>query len=549
MPQNFPAGREINMLMDEKTKAILDFERVMADLHPMTPFGQKLKNSMKAYEVGDEMRLAEELERVAELKELINTQRTVFVEIRSHMRLIKDIRKSVERCIAGGVLSVVEFFELKNFVYIVKSISESQKALHWAMPDKYIVNELQWVEAVLDPEKTGIKTFYIYDNYSEALAGIRKQKALCEHKLDTLRKEAIKKVEAELGISVRSNGEITVSKSQTNLIKKLSEYDMLQSSGETFINVTYRIRPDSSMLELIKSIETMKGEEAVEEAVILAKLSSEISGKGYEILEVMAAIAEFDLVIAKAYFANGYNGIKPVICETASLAIVNGRHPVVETGLRRKGKSFTPISLKLQKGVTLITGANMGGKTVSLKMAGLLAAMAQFGFLVPADHMEFGMNAYIYISAGDEQSIDMGLSTFGAEIRSVKEALMKSEEKGFILIDELARGTNPHEGYAISKAIIAYLTDKPGITVITTHFDGLVRADIKHLQVKGLRDIDFKGIKDPGAISEYMDYTLIEVEGESKVPQDAINISRLMGIPEEILQQAEEIIKMRDSRL
>jgi len=152
------------------------------------------------------------------------------------------------------------------------------------------------------------------------------------------------------------------------------------------------------------------------------------------------------------------------------------------------------------------------------------------------------MNAHIYISAGDEQSIDMGLSTFGAEIRSVKEALVKSEEEGLILIDELARGTNPHEGYAISKAIINYLSDKPGITVITTHFDGLVREGIKHLQVKGLRNIDFDNIKASDEISEHMDYTLIEVEGESRVPQDAINISRLMGIPEDILHQAEEIM-------
>ncbi|KUO69462.1 MAG: hypothetical protein APF77_07445 [Clostridia bacterium BRH_c25] len=530
------------MLMDEKTKSLLDFERVLAELHPMTPFGQKLKSNIKAFEACEKEQLLEELDRVAAIKQLINSQRPVFVEIRTHMRQIKDIRKSVERCIAGGVLSVVEFFELKNFVYIVKSVSESQKALQWAIPNKYAVNELQWVEAVLDPENTGIKTFYIYDNYSEALAEIRKQKALCEHKLDILKKEAVKKAEAELGIPIRSSGEITVSKSQTNLLDRLKNNAMVQGAGETYINVTYRVRPSEDMLELIRSIEIMKGEEAVEEAFILERLSSRISGRGSEILEVMAAIAEFDLLVAKAYLANGYNGIKPLICDNVKLTIHNGRHPLVEAGLRKKGKPFTPVSVNLDKGVALITGANMGGKTVSLKMIGLLAAMVQHGFLVPADHMETGMNAHIYISAGDEQSIDMGLSTFGAEIRSVKEALVKSEEEGLILIDELARGTNPHEGYAISKAIINYLSDKPGITVITTHFDGLVREGIKHLQVKGLRNIDFDNIKASDEISEHMDYTLIEVEGESRVPQDAINISRLMGIPEDILHQAEEIM-------
>jgi DNA mismatch repair protein MutS2 len=531
------------MLMDVKTKAILDFEWVLAELHPMTPFGQKLKNNIKAFGACEKELLLEELNRVDELKQLINVQRAVFVEIRTHMRLIKDIRKSVERCIAGGVLSIVEFFELKSFIYSVKSISESQKSLQWVMPDKYVINELKWVEAVLDPENTGIKTFYIYDSYSAGLSEIRKQKASCEHKLDILKKKAIKEAEEKLGMPVRSNGEITVSKSQIDLRKKLNDSSMLQALGETYINVTYRVRPSEDMLELLESIEAMKAEESIEEALILEKLSRQIAGRGSDIIEVMAAIAEFDLIVAKAYLANSYNGVRPLICDTARLAIVNGRHPLVETGLRKKGKSFTPISVSLDRGVALITGANMGGKTVSLKMIGLLAAMAQYGLLVPADHMEVGMNAYIYISAGDEQSIDLGLSTFGAEIRSVKEALMKSREQGLVLIDELARGTNPHEGYAISKAIISYLEDKPCITVITTHFDGLVREGIKCLQVKGLRDIDFKSIKDPDAISEYMDYTLIEVEGESKVPQDAINISRLMGVPEEILKCAEEIME------
>lgn len=533
------------MLMDEKTKAILDFEKVLAELHPMTPFGQKLKSNIKAFEVWEKEQLLEELDRVAEIMRLINSQRSVFVEIRTNMRQVKDIRKSVEKCIAGGVLSVVEFFELKNFVYIVKSISKSQKAVQWSMPDKYKVKELQWVEAILDPEKTGIKTFYIYDNYSDALSKIRKQKALCEHDLDILKKAAVKKAEEELGMTVRSNGEITVSKNQSNLLDRLKDNAALQAVGETYINVTYRVRPGSDMLELMKIIEEMKGEEAIEEALILERLSSEISGRGSGILEVMGAIAEFDLVVAKAYLANGYSGVKPLISDDAKLAVVNGRHPLVEAGLRKKGKSFTPISVSLGRGVSLITGANMGGKTVSLKMVGLLAAMAQYGFLVPADHMEFCMNAYIYISAGDEQSIDMGLSTFGAEIRSVNEALIKSKKKGLILIDELARGTNPHEGYAISKAIIGYLADKPGITVITTHFDGLVKEGIRHLQVKGLRNIDFNSIKDSDEISKYMDYTLVEVEGESRVPQDAINISRLMGIPEEILQQAESIMDSR----
>lgn len=533
------------MVLDERTKSILDIERVLADLHPISPYGQKLKNELKPYSVSEKKQLTEELDRVEFLKELVNVQKAVFIEIRSFLRQIKDIRKSVERSISGGVLNLVEFFELKNFIYLAKAISECQKNLQWRIPDKYRINDLQWVEETLDPEKTGIKTFYIYDCYSEKLKEIRENKSRYEHQLDILKKQVIKKVESELKVPVRSNGEVTVSKQRPDIIESLENYGLLQLMSETYVNLTYRVKPDEKMLGLMKIIDELKGEEALEESRILEELSERIGKRGAEIIQAMDAIGEFDLITAKAYQANAYNSTKPVICDTAKCIIRNGRHPIVETGLRKKGRSFTPISVKLKEGVTLITGANMGGKTVSLKLIGLLSAMAQYGLLVPADYMETGLYDLILISAGDEQSVDLGLSTFGAELKSIKEAIEKSVDKGLILVDELARGTNPHEGYAISSAIIDYLMNKPSITIITTHYDGLAKKGIKHLQVKGLRNIEFDKIKDPDTIARYMDYTLIEIEDNSSVPRDAINISRLMGIPEEIIQKAEQILKKR----
>jgi DNA mismatch repair protein MutS2 len=138
--------------------------------------------------------------------------------------------------------------------------------------------------------------------------------------------------------------------------------------------------------------------------------------------------------------------------------------------------------------------------------------------------------------------LDSGLSTFGSEMKSMKEMLYMLDMQGMILIDELARGTNPREGFAISAGIIKYLKKKPCITLITTHFDGLIQEGIKHLQVKGLQNVDYEKVGHPEIISEYMDYTLIEIEEEAKVPKDAINISRLIGVPEEILEEAERII-------
>lgn len=530
------------MLFEERTGKILEFERVLAELHPVTPFGQKFRNDMVPFLPGQEDALLEELNRIEIVKDLVEKQRSVFVELRSAMRQLKDVRQSVERAMNEMVLSPVEFFELKNMAALFRTIASCNKQILWKMPEDLKTKPMEWLEELLDPEKSGLKTFYVYDCYSEELACVRNEKSGVEKNLELGRRKIIKEVEEETGLAVRSNGEITVSRSNTEALEILRNHPNLILANETYINSTYKIKPDVEMLECIGRIEELKGDEAVEEAAVLALLSEKTGRRGAEILWNMDAVGKLDLLIAKAYHANTNNCVLPKISEEKGLYIKNGRHVLVEAGLRKKGREYTPVSVFLKEGVALITGANMGGKTVSLKMVGLLQGMFQYGLLVPAEEMETRLLDFIYVSAGDEQNIDQGLSTFGAEIKSINQALRKSKERGLILVDELARGTNPHEGYAISAAIIDFLKNKPSHTVITTHFDGLVSEGIKHLQVKGLRNLDYTKLDNTSQISDFMDYSLIEIHGEVGVPRDALNISRIMGMPEEIIKNAEEIL-------
>lgn len=530
------------MKINERTKYLLDIEKVLEGLNPITPYGIKLKNRMTPYKKEQKTKLQEEFDRIEKIVELVETQRVLFVEIRTHMRNIKDLRKSIENCMGGVVLNPVEFFEIKNLTGTIRSIAESQAGLHWEIPDKYKINVLHQVEKLLDPDNTQLKTFYIYDSYSSKLKGIRGRKAKIEKNLELLRINKKKEIEKEIGIELRTTGDITISRKEIPLIKKLLNYPKLQVSSETYINITFKIRPDEEMAILMKEIEVIKEQEVLEEMKVLEELSAKLALSGRNILINMDAIGEFDLLIAKAYLSNALAGVKPVISDEIKCIIRNGRHSVVEKALRKKSKAFTPISVNLNEGVAVITGANMGGKTVSLKLVGLLMVMMQYGLFVPAEYMEAALLDFVFISAGDEQSLDTGLSTFGSEMKSMREMLYMSDMQGMILIDELARGTNPREGFAISAGIIKYLMKKPCMSLITTHFDGLIQEGVKHLQVKGLQNVDYEKIGHPEIISEYMDYTLIEIKEEAKVPKDAINISRLIGVPEEILEEAERII-------
>lgn len=193
----------------------------------------------------------------------------------------------------------------------------------------------------------------------------------------------------------------------------------------------------------------------------------------------------------------------------------------------------------------------MGGKTVSLKLIGLLVSMAQHGLFVPAEEMTLGLNSFIKSSMGDFQSIDRGLSTFGSEIVRIKEATDLCHKKGLILMDELAKGTNPREGYAISKALVEYFKDKNSITIMTTHYDNIVDKDVLHLQVAGLSNIDFNELEKRlmstserlDILNSLMNHELIEAKESSQVPQDAINIAKILGLKAEIIDLAQQYLR------
>jgi dsDNA-specific endonuclease/ATPase MutS2 len=195
----------------------------------------------------------------------------------------------------------------------------------------------------------------------------------------------------------------------------------------------------------------------------------------------------------------------------------------------------------------------MGGKTVSLKMAGLVALLAQYGFFVPCASAELGLSSYIHILIGDTQSMQRGLSSFGSEMEELKDILDQSRDDALIMIDEIANGTNPVEGLALTKSIVSYLNSKKYITVITTHFDNVAVGDqVRSMQVRGLagadidklvRELRYANRKERiEVIAKYMDYRLFPVGSGEEIPKDALNIAKMLGIYDEIIENAKAML-------
>ncbi|NMA49670.1 MAG: DNA mismatch repair protein MutS [Tissierellia bacterium] len=537
------------MFMDEDTKNALDFQYILNQIEVLTPYGKLLKGRMKAYIKGQEDEVKRHLYMIESYLPYIenNNIRREFNNILSH---IKDLRQSIKRAMDGFVLQDVELFEIKNFLFLLRDLKTQIEKENIPAFKETQIEAIGSLEKILDPEDSKIATFYIYDAYSEDLKKIRKKKKERDNFIRSQKKMIKEKVKEDLDLDLRPDNSVEVSRENKALLKTIKTYPYLTYLSESYLNIKFTIIPTNEISEAERELDLLRDREDQEEMRIREYLSKEVGKKRREIFRNMLSIGKIDLLLAKTKLAIDLDGIKPEIINDHSIWIKDGRHPKIEDLLKKRDMKFTPISLSLTEGVACITGANMGGKTISLKLVGLLSEMAHYGMYVPAKEMKLGLSYYIKSSIGDMQSTDSGLSTFGGEVRVVSGAIKRADEQGIILIDELARGTNPEEGYAISKAIAKYLIDKPAITLLTTHYDNVADLDgIQHLQVVGLSDLKIEELEDEiisgdgmEIINKYMDYRLRKVDKTTQIPRDAINIAKIMGLKKEILQIAEEIL-------
>lgn len=540
------------MIISKETYDNLDIDYIKDRVNVFTPYGEVLKRGIQPLGPEHMQAIRKNYDDTEVAMRLIERHRHKFLELRNYFKHIKDLTGTFNRLTVGEVLSVTELFEVKSLVIMMHRIEALLNELYKYLPQDVLVSRLEAVAKLLDPEGLKVNTFYLYDGYSENLKTIRSDMKAVDHLMSKIKKDQKETVESTHDVKVRLNGEIIVKKEEKDKIAQLNASDLLVYAAETYMTVTYRIRGSEELDRLEEQVTELKREEEAEEYTIRKQLSETLCNYVEALQNNCDCIAALDLLLARGYYAIGVEGVKPELVEEEHLEIVDGRHLKIAFTHRAEKKPYTPVSISLSKGVSCITGANMGGKTVTLRMVGMLTAMAQMGLYVPAKKMTLSPRNFIYISVGDDQSTDRGLSTFGAEIEHMKEVISMADLKGLILVDELASGTNPKEGYAISKAIINYLKEKNSMTIITTHFDGLADdKDVCHYQVSGLSHVDFdallielKSDEELGMdrIHEHMDYRLRIIHSNEEVPKDAINISRLMGLNQEILENAKDIL-------
>ena len=271
------------------------------------------------------------------------------------------------------------------------------------------------------------------------------------------------------------------------------------------------------------------------EESVRVELSAKLHPFAEAIKQAQVALAQIDVNLAKARQMQQWGLCFPAINHDGLSQYTAMFHPQVKAALATRGREFQPVDITFGQEPTLITGANMGGKTVVLKTLTLCQLLFQFGFGIPAAAASVAVRDEIYFCIGDEQSVEKGLSSFAAEMKNIDVVIKASREdkKLLALIDEPARTTNPTEGAALVTALLRVLANKDLSLIMTTHYD-IEPGDAHCLRVKGFENGE-------------MNYTLVEVlDGE--VPHEALNIAQSLGIDSEWIDTARSIICLAKTR-
>jgi len=540
-------------LSNVKTRSETGLDYVLNNINIITPFGRKIVKDITPFFPGAEKSLRYELDKLEQIVALVKDYPGKIELLLEAFMEIKDNSFTIGRT-TNNVLTVVELFEIKSYLLQLKKLSELLADVSHIIPREFVLYDTTNLLDIMDPGKERINTFYIYDEFSEKLSKLRKEKRELELKVRQEQKVIKQQLEKKYGFSMTPKFELVVSKANTELLNKAKGIEELRLDDEDYMSSTFVLKSNDAIYSIKKKMEELNDSIEEEELVIREQLSKKISINSDTLTKNSEKIGELDFVLAKAIYAIDHACVKPEIINEHRIQIEEGRHLVVEDILIGKKKDFCPISIQLANGVTCITGANMGGKTVSLKLLGMVAILTQYGFYVPCKSAEIGLSRYIHILIGDSQSMQRGLSSFGSEMEELKEILDNSKEGSLLLIDEIASGTNPIEGLALTKSLIGYLNKKDYISLITTHFDNVTEDhDVKNMQVRGLANADFNKLGKElryanrkeriELISKYMDYRLYHVEKDTEIPKEALNIAKMLGIYDEIIEGAKRFLE------
>ena len=445
---------------------------------------------------------------------------------------VNDVSTSLDRAQKGGVLQPKELLRIAGVLRCARSvksyISEDEPAtildplFHSLTANKYLEDKI--CGAILSEDE-------IADTASTELADIRRHMRIQSGKI----KDSIQKIIASAAYAKYLQEPIITMRQGRYVVPVKSEYkneipgmvhDISATGSTLFIEPMSAVNANNALREL-------EIQEKKEIERILSELSSDAAMHSEDIRVNFDLLVRLDVIFAKAKLSFKMHACPPIMNDRGVIDLRKARHPLIDAA------AVVPISVHLGKDfdTIIITGPNTGGKTVTLKTVGLLILMAECGLHIPAgDGSELSTYDAILADIGDEQSIAQSLSTFSSHMKTIVDVVAQCDSRTLVLFDELGAGTDPAEGAALAIALIEFCRKMGSNVVATTHY-----AELK-----------LYAMRTPGVINASCEFNvetlkptyrlLIGIPGKS----NAFAISRRLGLSEEILKEANDLVGQND---
>ena len=515
----------------EKRYDVLEFYKIVNDLIDLS----RLENTKEKFLDIDIIK-----EKSALDKELMLMEEMIdFYKYDDGFELagLSDIQRFMRNVeVIGSYLSSEDLANLKRNLTIFRVSKSRAKNVR----DKYKniwqlfanIEEVKDIEQFIDDAVREDGT--LKDDASLGLRDVRRQKqninANIKEKFDDLMNgKDTQKAVSERIITQRNDRFVIAVKTDFKGLIKGIEHDRSATGSTVYIEPL-------NVVSLNNKLREYEAREREEIRKILLRLTELIRGRKEEILEIKEILEKLDFIDAKTNYGISKKAIIPKIINKEYLKLVEARHPLIDENV------VVPINFELgnPESIMLITGPNTGGKTVTLKVAGLLTIMALSGIPIPAgEKTEIGHFQNVLADIGDEQSLEQNLSSFSGHVSKIKDIMEHANSKSLVLMDELGSGTDPMEGAAFAMSIIDYLNKKHVTSIITTHYSEVKAHAFNSTGIKSA-SMEF----DVETLSPT--YRLLEgIPGES----NALIIARKYGISDEIIENAKTYISEENQKV
>ncbi len=530
--------------MDDKTLETLEYPKILeriASYASFAPTAEKAAALRPLTDLKEALRLQSETQEAFSL--LVTTPDLTIGGAR-------DVREQVDLASHGGVLTPIDLLDVKSTLIAGRTLARRFERASESYPRlAEMAAQMPLPVGLIDAITRAISDRgELLDSASAKLAIIRRDLRVVHERLLTKMQRMI---------------------SDSNIAQYLQETLVTQRDGRYVLplradfkgrvrgivhdqsasGATLFVEP-LSVVELNNQYRELQLSERDEERRILQALSDEIGAFSHEIAELIDIIAEIDLVLAKAKYAEEIDALEPGLVEFprkgrpigddsehpgSVIRLFDARHPLLDP------ETVVPVDVVLdpETYALIVTGPNTGGKTVTLKTVGLLALMAQSGLHIPVGSgSEISVFKKISADIGDEQSIEQSLSTFSGHITNIIRILGQADRKSLVILDELGAGTDPQEGAALARALLTHLLERSITTLVTTH----------HPELKAFAH----GM--PGVTNASVEFDLESLQPTYHLTiglpgrSNALAIAERLGMPEGIVNRARAEINPEDLR-